>query len=59
MGVLLTKVKLFCNKRNIDIPDMNVRYVERRGRAHHQQVDFTIEHHYRVDICCAVIDSQL
>jgi hypothetical protein len=33
--VLLTKVKSFCNKRNIDVPDMNARYVERRGRARH------------------------
>jgi hypothetical protein len=52
-------VKLFCNKHNIDVPDMNVRYVERRGRARHQQADFTIEHHYYVDIFCVAIDSQL
>ena len=57
--VLLTNVKSFYNKRNIDIPDMNARYVERRGRACHQQANFTIEHHYRVDIFCAAIDSQL
>jgi hypothetical protein len=38
---------------------MNARYVERRGRVHHQQADFTIEHHYPVDIFCTVIDSQL
>jgi hypothetical protein len=38
---------------------MNARYVERRGRARHQQADFTIEQHYRVDIFCASIDSQL
>jgi hypothetical protein len=57
--VILTKVKSFCNKRNIDVPDMNACYVERRGRARHQQADFTIEHHYRVDIFCAAIDSQL
>jgi hypothetical protein len=35
------------------------RYVERRGRARHQQANFTIEQHYRVDIFCASIDSQL
>jgi hypothetical protein len=57
--VLLSKVKSFCNKRNIDMPYMNVRYVERRCRARHQQADFTIEHHYRVDIFYAAIDSQL
>jgi hypothetical protein len=43
--ILLTKVKLFYNKHNIDVPYMNVCYVERRGRAHHQQVNFTIELH--------------
>jgi hypothetical protein len=35
---LLTNVKLFCNKvnkRNIDVPDMNACYVERRDRARH------------------------
>jgi hypothetical protein len=52
-------VKSFCEKRNIDVPDMNAHYIERRGRARHQQANFTIEHHYRVDIFCAAIDSQL
>jgi hypothetical protein len=52
-------MKSFCNKRNIDIPNMNARYIEIRGQAHHQQADFTIEHHYCVHICCAAIDSQL
>ena len=33
--VLLTNVKSFCNKCNIDIPNINARYVERRGRARH------------------------
>jgi hypothetical protein len=47
---LLTNVKSFCNKRNIDVPDMNARYVERRGRARHQQADFTIEHHYEHNV---------
>ena len=56
--VLLTKVESFCNKCNIDVPDMNVCYIGRRGRAHHQQADFTIEHHYRMDIFCTAIYSQ-
>ena len=57
--VLLTKVKSFCNIRNIDVLDINVCYVERRGQARHQQAYFTIEHYYCVDIFCATIDSQL
>jgi hypothetical protein len=56
--VLLTIVKSFCTKRKIDVLDMNAHYVERRGRARHQQANFTIEHHYRVDIFCVAIDFQ-
>jgi hypothetical protein len=56
---LLTNVISFCELRSIDVPDMTARYVDRRGLARHQQDDFTIEHHYRVDIFCAAIDSQL
>ena len=57
--VLFANVKSFCNKRNIDIPYMNACYVERWGQARNQQANFTIEHYYRIDIFCAVIDSQL
>jgi hypothetical protein len=28
---LLTNVKSFCEKHNINVPDMNTRYVERQG----------------------------
>jgi hypothetical protein len=52
-------VKSFCEKRNIDVQDINVHYVERRDRARHQQANFTIEQHYGVDIFCASINSQL
>ncbi|XP_059453923.1 uncharacterized protein LOC132184317 [Corylus avellana] len=57
--VLLDIVKSFCKKCNIEVPDINARYVERRGRARHQQADSTIEQHYRVNIFCAARDSQL
>ncbi|XP_075640164.1 uncharacterized protein LOC142611897 [Castanea sativa] len=56
---LLTTVKSFCEARDIDVPDMNARYVERGGLARYQQDDFTIENHYWVDIFYAVIDSIL
>ena len=56
---LLTNVISFCELRSIDVPDMTARYVDRRGLARHQQDDFTIEHHYQVNIFCATIDSQL
>ncbi|XP_023875743.1 uncharacterized protein LOC111988194 [Quercus suber] len=47
---LLTTMKSFCEARDIDVPAMNARYVERGGLARYQQDDFTIERHYRVDI---------
>ena len=52
-------MKLFYNKRNINVPDMNAYYIERRGQAHHQQANFTIKHYYCMDIFCDAIDSQL
>ena len=56
---LFAKVCSFCEARNIDVPDMNARYVARRGRARQQQANYTIEQYYQVDIFYAAIDSQL
>ncbi|KAK8302489.1 hypothetical protein V6Z11_D04G089300 [Gossypium hirsutum] len=47
----------FCEKHNIRVLDMDSPYVVKRGR--HQHVDFNMEHHSRVKIFNAVIDSQL
>ena len=44
LDALLTKVKSFCDVRNIDIPDMDAPYAVRRGRARQQQDEFTIKH---------------
>ena len=49
----------FCEKHCIDVLDMNVCYVPRRGRARNQQDNVTIHYHYRVNIFYATIDSQL
>ncbi|XP_028127119.1 uncharacterized protein LOC114323658 [Camellia sinensis] len=57
--VVPANVKSFCEVRNIDVPNMNARYIGRRGRARAHQDDFTIEHYYRVDIFYVAIDSQL
>ena len=54
---LLKVVQIFCEKHNIDVLNMNSSYVLRRGR--HQHDDFNVEHHYRVDVFNAAIDSQL
>ncbi|XP_042401465.1 zinc finger MYM-type protein 1-like [Zingiber officinale] len=56
---LLAKVNFFCELRNIDIPDFNDPYINRRGRAPARQDNFTIEHHYQVELFYASIDSQL
>ena len=56
---LLTTVISFCEKHCIDVLDMNTCYVARRGQARNQQDNVTIEHHYRVNIFYATIDSQL
>ncbi|XP_030936530.1 uncharacterized protein LOC115961743 [Quercus lobata] len=56
---LLTTVISFCEKHRIDVLDMNARYVARRGRARNQPNNVTNEHHYRVNIFYATIDSQL
>ena len=45
---LFTKVSSFCETHNIDLPDMNARYVGRWGRARGQQDDFNIKHHYQI-----------
>ena len=56
---LLTTMISFCEKHCIDVLDMNSCYVGRRGRACNQQDNVTIEHHYRINIFYAAIDSQL
>ncbi|XP_050290373.1 uncharacterized protein LOC126728619 [Quercus robur] len=56
---LLTTVISFCEKHRIDVLDMNARYVARRGRARNQPDNVINEHHYRVNIFYATIDSQL
>ncbi|KAG7968215.1 hypothetical protein I3843_08G142400 [Carya illinoinensis] len=55
---LLTNVKSFCEKYQIDIPDMNDRYTRARGKSH-RQVDKSMEHHFMIDIFTATIDIQL
>ncbi|XP_073131433.1 uncharacterized protein [Henckelia pumila] len=56
---LIVKVKSFCEVRNIDIPDFSAPYIDRRGRSRLCQDNFSIEHHYQVDVFYVVIDSQL
>ena len=47
----LEVVKSFCEKKNIDIPDMSARYIMGRGRSYHQR------DHIRFDIFIAAMDT--
>ncbi|TYI46098.1 hypothetical protein E1A91_D13G082700v1 [Gossypium mustelinum] len=54
---LLKNVISFCETWELDFPDMNAQYIV--GRSHNKKEDVTVEHHYRVDILFAKIDTQL
>lgn len=57
---LIEDVKVFCECNNIEMPDMNARYiVGSRGRIRPGADNITLEHHYRFDIFNAAIDCQL
>ncbi|KAK4592881.1 hypothetical protein RGQ29_017153 [Quercus rubra] len=56
---LLASVISFCEQHEIDIPDMNARYTEGRGRYRRQDDDLTMEHHFRIGIFTVAIDFQL
>ncbi|KAH9667247.1 TTF-type domain-containing protein [Citrus sinensis] len=58
-NTLLDQVKVFCETRNIDVPEMDAPYVARQGRARHQEDTFTVADHYRVNIFYVAIDCQL
>ncbi|XP_059650673.1 uncharacterized protein LOC132296491 [Cornus florida] len=57
--IFLANVVSFCNRYNIDIPDLSSRYVEGMGRHCQQQDHITVEHHYHFDIFNSAIDLQL
>nr|XP_033512911.1 uncharacterized protein LOC117272970 [Nicotiana tomentosiformis] len=52
---LIDKVSAFCVKYNILIPNFNDFYVN-SGRSQRKVADYTILHHYRVDIFFKIID---
>ncbi|XP_071722835.1 uncharacterized protein [Rutidosis leptorrhynchoides] len=56
---LIKNVNTFCDSVSIVVPNLDDHYISRRGRAHHQQEDITMEHHYKVDIFNALVDTQL
>ncbi|KAJ8774043.1 hypothetical protein K2173_009474 [Erythroxylum novogranatense] len=54
---LFNKVKMFCERHNVEIPDLNAPYFP--GRSRRRAHDVSIEHHYRVNLFIAIIDTQL
>jgi len=57
----LHTVKSFCEKNEIDVPDMNARYTRARSRScrQNEESSMTMEHHFRIDVFIAAIDFQL
>ncbi|XP_025693053.2 uncharacterized protein [Arachis hypogaea] len=53
----LANVKDFCEKYEIEVPNMSAQYVFGRGRS--RQPSVTVEHHYRIDVFLTTIDSQI
>ncbi|KAH9685797.1 TTF-type domain-containing protein [Citrus sinensis] len=52
-------VVLFCEKNEIDMPNMKARHMKGRGRSCQQNDYITVEHYYHYDIFNAVINFQL
>ena len=57
-GVLLDEVFMFCVKYDINVIDMDDRYIS-RGRSRCNAEKVKNMHHYRVDLLYAIIDLQL
>ncbi|KAK9928234.1 hypothetical protein M0R45_025380 [Rubus argutus] len=55
----IARVKSFCDKHNIDMPDMSDRYMEGTSRSCQERDFITNEDYYRVNILNAIIDFQL
>ncbi|XP_024178762.2 zinc finger MYM-type protein 1-like [Rosa chinensis] len=56
---LVRNVETFCEKHDIDMPDMNARYKDGTGRRCQQRDFITVEHHYHIDVFNALVDFQL
>ncbi|GJV44619.1 zinc finger MYM-type protein 1-like protein [Tanacetum coccineum] len=53
------QVRVFCEKHQIEIPDMNTPYKSTRYRPRQKDNHVTFEHYYRVDIFISALDKQL
>ena len=55
---LLTEVGLFCQKYNVDVVDMNQKYVDSRKKLRMIE-ELTNDHHYHVDKFIAILYRQI
>ncbi|XP_016178785.1 uncharacterized protein LOC107621265 [Arachis ipaensis] len=55
----IKEVILFCEKHEVEVPDMNALHIPRRGRTRKIVDQISVEYHYRVNLFLAVIDTQL
>lgn len=56
---LLKEVILFCEKHEVNVPDMNALYIPRRGRCLPNVEYISIESHCHVNLFIATVDTQL
>ncbi|XP_076958663.1 uncharacterized protein LOC143634475 [Bidens hawaiensis] len=56
---LITQVKCFCEKHEIDMPNMDALYTSTRYRPRKKDNQVTFEHFYRVDLFTSTLDKQL
>ncbi|XP_049366647.1 uncharacterized protein LOC125831514 [Solanum verrucosum] len=56
--LFVVEVSAFCIKYNIVVPNFDEPYVD-SGRSRRKSVDYTVFHHYRVELFCKIIDWQL
>ncbi|KAL3646811.1 hypothetical protein CASFOL_009355 [Castilleja foliolosa] len=56
---LFAKVTFFCNKHQIEMPDMSAPYTSTRYRPRKKDLHVTFEHYYRVDLFTATLDKQI
>ncbi|XP_016172571.1 uncharacterized protein LOC107614961 [Arachis ipaensis] len=54
----IKEVILFCEKHEVEVPDMNALHIPRRGRTRKIVDQISVEHYYRVNLFLAVIDTQ-
>ncbi|XP_050211754.1 uncharacterized protein LOC126661916 [Mercurialis annua] len=55
----IKEVKLFCEKHEVLIPDMNAPFSIRRSRCRSKETDISIGHYYKYDLFTVTIDTQL